>query len=409
MAAGAYAKNLSNGDCLVKPLNLDGTTRNCIPFRELCVHTYLSSPANALGGNGYEDGLYGCGKAYDFSQQGTKIIPPWNLSDTSSRPYGINYGKTRNPITFEASDGSPVFFDSIEFYPWMKRAVAPQRRWYAQGPSMNSTHLVKEIRRRNKGYSGLNNNNYQGRYDYYFTDSDNPQDNGIDWMGPVHPAGYFWTNKGLNEPFLAERFFEQTGAFPAYRDMSGSIVFATHSQGILPFCDPMNVRNEVGTLIGQYIGLTCIHYFSSSFIHQPVQTQDPCREPLVFLPNDYYQTTPNANGTFNKVAPTNQFIQLETSWFMVGVNKVGHAGSGLPDLWSPKIASIRHWFNNKPTQPRGNPCDEYIYLSFGFFQEDWRFDANFRIIDYIGNNQWNRGQDQNISINMSGYQSYVTP
>lgn len=399
MAAGAYAKGLS-GDCVVKPLNLDGSVRNCIPFRELCVHTYMSSPANALGGNGYDDGLYGCGKAYDFSQQGTRIIPPWNLSNTSSRPYGINYGKSTEEITFEASDGSPVYFDSVEFYPWMKRAVAPQRRWYAQGPSMNSTHLVKEIRRRNKGTSLLNNNNYQNRYGFEFIDSSTPFANGADWMGPLHPAGYFWTNKGINQPFMAVDFFEQSGSLPAT---------ASHSQGILPFCDPMNVRNEFGVLIGQYTGLTCIHYFSSSFIHQPVQNQDPCREPLTFLPNDYYQTTPNVDGSYNKVLPTNQFMQLETHWFMVGVNRVDHEGSGLPNLWSPRIASIRHWFYNKPTNLNGNPCNEYIYISFGFFQEDWRFNATFRLLDYIGNNQWNRGQDQTLSINMSGYQSYVTP
>jgi len=409
MAAGAYAKNLK-GDCLVKPTGIGGDVRNCIPFRELSVHTYMSSPANALGGSGYEDGLYGCGQQYSFSAPNTKIIPPWNLSNTSSRPYGIRYGRSQEPITFEASDDSPVFFDSLELYPWTKRAVAPQRRWYAQGPSLANSHLVKCIRRRNKGYGGLNNNNYQNRYGFYFTDSDNPQDNGADWMGPLHPAGYMWTNKGINEPFLANRFVEETGSVFAYRDGGGNIVFANHSQGILPFCDPLNVRQEDGTLIGQYIGLSCLHYFSSSFVHQPIQTQDPCRIPKTFLPNDYYQTVPGPGGTINKIAPTNQLMQLESHWFMVGVNKIGHPGPpDLPNLWSPKIATIRHWFYNKPTQPQGNPCNEYIYISFGFFQEDWRFDANFRVINYVGNNTWNRGEDVTLSINMSGYQSYVTP
>lgn len=395
MAAGASAKNLY-GECLVKPLTMDGTVRNCIPWREFCIHTLISSPAQAGGGSTpIYDGTYFCGQFLPQSAQGTKVLTISNLLNTSSRPYGIRYGKTSDTVGLSTLDGSPVYFSSNDLQAWRLRPVATQVFWYAQGPPVNSGHLVKEVRRRLKGSGAKKNGNYANRYDFYFTDSDEAHDgNGNDWMGPIHPANFFWTNKGVDEPFAAVTHYEQSGT---------NVSQVNYSQGYIPFCDPMPVRDENGNQIGNYVGYTCLHYASPSFIHSPVVQQDPCLPDKLYLPNDYYQTTPNVDGSYNKVVPTNQFIQVETHWFIAATSTDPNNPIG-----SPKIGSTRHWFYNKPSNSFGDPCNEYIYVTLGGFQNEWKFNVNFNVLSYVSN-AWVPAPDELILFNLSGLQIYLTP
>lgn len=395
MASGAFAKNLY-GDCIVKPLNQDGSVRNCIPWREFCIHTLISSPAQAGGGSSaIYDGTYFCGQFFPSSGQGTKLLTISSLLNTSARPYGIRYGKTSSTVSLTTIQGDDVYFSSDDLQAWRLRPVAPQVFWYAQGPPVITGHLVKEVRRRLKGVSGQNNSNYVNRYDFYFTDADNPHDgNGIDWLGPMHPASFMWTNKGVSEPFLATTHYEQSGT---------NITQVNYSQGYIPFCDPMPVRNEFGTQIGSYVGYTCLHYASPAFIHQPIVNQDPCLPPKKYLPNDYYQVTPNPDGSYNRVVPTNQFIQVETHWFIASTSVDPSNPIG-----SPKIGSTRHWFYNRPDRQFGNPCSEYIYVTLGTFQNEWKFNVNFNVLAYI-NNAWVPAPDEDILFNLSGLQVYLTP
>lgn len=393
MAAGSRADNLV-GDCLEKPLNRDSSVRNCIPFREFCVHTMLSGPYGA-GTNASDSGVMGCGKRHPQAGDGTGELPVSNISWTTI-PRGAFYGKTSAPVVLRNPDAS-IYFDSNDLQKWRLRPVYPQRFWYAQGPPVEYAHLAQEVRRRLKRTQSPNNGNYQNRNGFYWTDAQLPHDgNGKDWLGALHPAGYMWCNKNVPEPFLAEQFYEDSGHTLVTR-VNGNLVYPDYSQAFIPFCDHMPVRNALGVILGYYVGYTCIHYVSSAFIHMPVRIQDPCRPQKRFMPDDYY-VDPRPDGSTIKVNPTNQLMQVETAWYIVGTDAVK----------SPRIGATRHWFYNKPTQPNGNPCDDYFYIRFGGLQNNWRFNVAFNVIQQVGGS-YQAAPSETIKFDLSGLQVYLTP
>jgi hypothetical protein len=390
MAAGSYAHNLT-GDCLEKPLSRENAVQNCIPFREFCVHTVLSGPYGA-GTSPKDSGVMSCGRRHPAAGLGTGDLPVFSLP-SGAAPYGKVYGRTSSPVSLSSLYGD-VYFNTNDLQAWRLRNVYPERFWYAQGPPVEYAHLVTEVRRRLKRQASPNNSDYQNRLQFYWTDALVPHDgNGKDWLGALHPAGYMWTNKGVPEPFKAVTHFEQSGIIPQYRPQS---------QGYIPFCDPMPVRSADGTVLGSYTGYCVMHYASSAFIHMPIRVQDPCMPQRTFLPDDYYEPI-RADGTYPKINPINQLIQVESVWFLVG-----QAASGKPTLGSPRIGGVRHWFYNRPYKANGDPCDEYFYIQLGSFTNDWIFNVNFNVIESVGGSYQQRPAES-IKFNLSGLQVYLTP
>lgn len=348
------------GDCQAVPLRI------CMPFKEFCIHTLSSSPALGQPTNP-EAGTFGCMAAY--VNPGTQFLPiPKIPSNTNRAPL---YGRTSDNLTLEN------YFMPADLAPWRSRKILGPTDPYnkhTSGPALQQGHMVTMLRRRLRSGSP-NNNNYNDRYSFYFTDSSTPLGGNNDWLRSLHPGHLFWTNKNINEPFSAIDYYEQTGQIPVGAD--------SYNQYFIPFCSPVNCYNSAGNIIGSYVGYTFIFYFSYAYIRVPKPAN---------LPEDYHVQPPQVPPV--KVVPTNQFFSLDCHWFLVA--SPAYTGS---EIRSPKLQSVRYWLYNK-FGTSYNPCDPYIYWINGDMTSQWNFDVTF---NHYG------GGSEVIKFGMSNINFYVTP
>ena len=352
MGAGAYATQLA-GDCNVTP------TRVCGLFKELAVHTLSSSPA--LASTGPVAGTFGC-NAYTINP-GTQLLP--NPKIPSALDNHAVYGRTATAKTL------PVYFQAAQLAPWRSRQVIGPGDPYnnrASGPAVKQGHMVTMIRRRLRPA----HKTYIGKPAWYFTDASTALSNQQDWMVMMNPAGFFWTNKGLNEPFLAVDNYEQTGQTPTTVD--------SYNQNFVPFCTPMNCYSSGGTLLGQYVGYTWIHFLAQAAIKYPIPG---------FRPTDYLSPLP----TPPEVPATAQFFNIDSHLYMVA------APVSPGSLTSPRLQSVRHWVYNKDGTT-WNICDPYVYMLCGPMVSVWNFDLTF---NYVG------GGSEVIKFGLSNIMQYLVP
>lgn len=350
-------------DCISVPL------RRCMPFREFCIHTITSSPSIGQPANP-EAGSYGC--MANTTNAGTQVLPSPKI------PSNINiapvYGKTSDAFTM------PFYYKTADLAPWLSRLIIGGGDPYSKatsGPAIEQGHMVTEVRRRDRGLASDKNSGYLNRYNFYFTDSDTAINSENDWLRFLHPAGYFWTNKDLNNPFLATEYYEQTGQFPTTTD--------SYNQNFIPFCEPLDVYGDLAgtSYLGQYVGWSIIYYFGFAYFKVPT---------TVNLAEDYHinpQPTPAI-----LVDPTNQFMSLDCHIYMTAAP--GYTGS---PIYSPRIQSIRYWFYNK-FGTTYNPCSPYLYLLNGGSTSEWKFDLTF--------NKTTSGTEV-IKTGISNLQVYITP
>ena len=395
MGHGAYAE-LLNGDCIRKNSRAGnyGSTNIVFPYRQISLYTFIGT----VGGNNQTASTCACGINTDAEgspvtdKTGTQALPVVSLpSTTYSR--GIRYG--RHPantvsldgeaITFNMrSNGDAVYFKSSELEPWRQRSKFFPHiigdtgyKSFASGPPLKHGIVCMSLRRRLKRKEPTNNRDYAGRMAFDFQDADEPIYGQTDWMGPVHPAGYFWTNEDTPEPFLVRDYYEQGGASPA---TATDPAF----KGIIPFCNPMPVYSQNGTQVGSYVGYAMQHYFSMGFIHFAEATNyvpNPNKpgdytEKTVFLPDDYRSPINPVTGKHTmQVKLREQFFSLSTNLYMVGDN-----GS----LGSPKVASARFWwyndglYTNEPWINKPYLCG---FISPQMYQSAWQFPLEFRVLN----------------------------
>jgi len=352
MGAGAYANQLA-GNCDVVP------TRVCGLFKELAVHTLTSS--TPLGASGPISGTNGCG-TYAINP-GTQLLPdPKIPSALNNHPV---YGRTSTAKTL------PVYFLAADLAAWRSRQIIGPGDPYnnrASGPAVKQGHMVTMIRRRLRPA----HKNYIGKPSWYFTDASTALSNQQDWMVMLNPAGFFWTNKGLTEPFLAVDYYEQTGQAPTTVD--------NYNQNIVPFCTPLNCYSSGGALLGQYIGYTWIHFLAQAAMKYPIPG---------FRPTDYLSVSP----TPPEVPGTAQYFNIDSHLYMVAAP--ASAGS----LTSPRLQSVRHWVYNKDGTT-WNICDQYVYMLCGDRASVWNFDLTF---NHVG------GGSEVIKTGLSNLMQYLVP
>lgn len=378
MAAGARAENLQ-GECL---RGLDtagiggGVPDACAPFRRFSIHTRFASPFTPT----FDAGTFSCGVYGPGGAAGTQEVPYTSIP-LAIASGGALYGRSNETAIPD------VYFNSADLTPWRQRLLTtmfPSKK--ASGPPLSKFHMVIPVSRRNKGSAGNHNGNYNNRNSFYFTDADSSINGQSDWMGPIHPAGYFWTNSGLTQPFMAVDYYEQTGQSPPAFNLN---------QWVVPFCNQIPFRNSAGTIIGHFVGYTAIHYFALGFIHFAEATKKTCNEDgtyteeKVFLPNDYRDLTP----PIAKVKSNNQFFMLDSHFYMVAQG----VGGG-PTVKSPKIASARWWHYG---DPNSNPwsCNPYFYVT-NAPAGSWEFDLNFNIVG---------GTTEAIKFGLSMTETYIAP
>lgn len=362
MTTHGRAEQIS-ADCINVPL------RRCMPFREFCIHTLTSSPSIGQPSNP-QAGSYGC-MAYT-TNDGTQLLPvPKVPSNINIAPL---YGKTSDALTM------PFYYKASDLSPWLSRAIIGVGDPYGkatEGPAIHQGHMVTQVRRRDKGTGSNENGSYLNRYNFYFTDSNTTINSENDWLRFLHPAGYFWTNKGLTNPFLATEYYEQTGQYPTTTD--------SYNKNFIPFCDPLDVYSSSSgtTLIGQFVGWSIIFAFGFAYFKVPTD---------VNLAEDYHinpQPTPAV-----LVDPENQFMSLDCHIYMTA----SPAYIGSP-IYSPRIQSVRYWFYNKFGSTY-NPCSPYLYILNGSATSEWKFDLTFNKVS---------GGTQVIKTGISNLQMYITP
>lgn len=388
MGAGAWAK-LINGTCISVP------TRNSLPafampFKEFTAHTVFGDPPGTFN---IQAATCGCGFRTDVMGNGvggigTAKIEPFSLP-SGSTAYGEVYGRrVADPVKLKSINGGGIYFAENDLYRWLPRAMFLPNYYnnFASGPSIQWGHLATPLARRLKGVSGQNNSNYQNRYGFDFTDAATPINNQKDYLGQLHPGHCFWTNKDLNEPFLAITHYEQTGQLPKTEE---------HKMWTVPFCDPLRVRDSTGNILGKFIGYTIIHYFSFAFVHYgdataTVTNQDGTTTITnLFLPENY-RGIPDGTGKKPKINNSNQLWTIDSHIFIVCDNQ---------QIGSPKIASLRHWFYNDATA-NPDPANEYFYAVHGTLQSEWVFPVEFTKVG---------GQLQTIQFGFSSMRVYLTP
>lgn len=359
MGSGSYAVQL-DGTCLQNP------TRIGMPFKEFCIHTLvntnwpLSAPTYVLSGT------TGCATYYNNS--GTGYLPPPKIPDAIEKGVPV-YGNTTSTPTI------PGLFNVGDLANWRSRYIDSRQATsgVVTGPAVQQGHMVTEVRRRLKRTTAINNTDYYNRLGFYFTDSNTSLCGNNDWLGTLNPSSYFWTNKGLIEPFMAGAFFEDSGQSP--------VIANYYNSHTIPFCTPITAYSAGGTAIGQYVGYTIIYVFSFGYINPPTTG---CK------PLDYYSLSP----TPPEIDTTRQLLSLDCHLYMAA----SPVSSG--SLKSPRLNTFRFWHYNR----EGNPYDvfdKYFYfLTQAVASDYWIFNVNF---NHYG------GGSETIQFNLSFLKSYVTP
>lgn len=358
-----------NGECVAQPF------RVCSPFRSLTVHTLIGGPGPIQYPNG--PGFYSCGRYRPWNPPQTGYIRPPTIVFEKVYPKGAVYGRTpateSDVVKVKHINGDDLHFTPAELESWGERTIrilSPDDpvTYKVSGPAVKQSHFVTPLKRRLKRSTAPNNLSYSGRYDFEFTRAAEAIFGQTDWLGALHPAGYFWCNKDVGgegeatfEPFKAADFYERTGQSPRAED--------PNKLWVLPFCSPLTARDKDGTALGQYIGYTAIYYFSLGFVHfgdtKVSMTNYKKGAPTnVFLPEDY-RAEPNGEGERPKIVHRNQLMSLQAIWYMVGTNGIG----------SPRVADIRYWFYNHGDL---NPCSPYFFWYGGATGPNtWKFPVEF--------------------------------
>ena len=362
-----------NGECLSEPFRI------CSPFRSLNVHTLVGNPGPLMFPNGA--GFYSCGKYRTWNPAGTGYIQPPTVVFEKTYSKAVVYGKSpaqpTDVVNLKHINGDDLYFNSTELDAWGERQMkllSPNDpiTYKASGPAINKAHFVTPLKRRLRRPTTPNNNSYAGRYSFEFTKAAESIYGQTDWLGALHPAGYFWCNKDIGgenedtfEPFKAAKFYEDTQQSP--RPTS------TNNLWLLPFCNPITARDANGTALGNYIGYTVIYYLSFAFVHYGdtklsktgLRNGAPTN---VFLPGNYH-AEPDAEGNLPKIVHRNQLMSLQAVWFMVGTGGIG----------SPKIADNRYWHYNFGEL---DPCNPYFYWYGGQTGPNtWPFKVQFNRVN----------------------------
>lgn len=370
-------------DCLTPQVN------TCEPFRTCSVHI-LHSTNKSYYKNRFFNGLWnnacGCQKTTYYNNRTTTTPEPqWiDVPYGSSLPFpklrgpsGYIYGLTPHEQTTRVING---YVKSAELEPWRQKRIVPyfnpppeppnedQPRVYRSGPSLKTGHACYAIKRRS-----ITQPEYENYLDWYFTD---PHPNWEvdrevacchdDWLGYTYPAKWIWHNKGIEQPFKAWSYFEDCGIDPGQVN--------PQCMNVMEFCEPLNIYNTVGSVIGQYVGYTNMIFFNNNtymcgndYVNDHGLPLDPT--------GDYPQ--PKSNG---KVFRYQDAMSIDVHYYLKVVAPVGI------DLKSPRIGSIRFWrphtdFGSGYGSYGPSCCRPYLYWWCGGYQNNWWINCEFNLYE----------------------------
>lgn len=341
-------------------------------FRTITAHCVMNSPT----GVGFPAGVFACGTNAPFTTaQGTRIIPDMYVvpSGTISRANYI-YNQTNEDVNLKTFNNETVYFCEDDLVYWRARPLYVPNIYnmFASGPALQCSHAWDKLSRK-PNYA----NTYAGRYEYDFLDAASPITPTTttttgpaspipcsiqDYLVYMHPATSLYSN--LSEPFTATDFYEQSGSLPPRESVNGG-------KNFMPFCNPLNVRDNQNNILGQYIGYTFNFIFGQANMSFPVAP---------YLPPDPTSNLPNPP----PVNPRQAFYSLELLVYLVSDND---------NLASPCIGRKRFWYYSKAGLSGGdNWFSPYFAMYLGPMNSTWQFNVVF---------PYTAGGSENIVFNLS--------
>lgn len=203
-----------------------------------------------------------------------------------------------------------------------------------------------------------NKDDYYGR-EHYPIDNTDPQlyyDRG-DWLTNLLPASPVYCNP-IDQPLLGEKYYED-----AHFDGPAPQINKTKQNfraDFMPFCTPLNVRNEAGTVIGAFDGLAFQGFFNYAGMLSPQIPTFDFTYAKATIPVEPYEDYP--------LIPSHKQLLSFELWIYL---------SATGNIKSPRVAQMRWWYYSdyltigSGSAPFFDPITPFRpYLFFNAFQEN---------------------------------------
>lgn len=309
----------------------DGNDSGLYFMKTVNMHVVWSSPTCSAQTDG---GFFACGSSPFFTppKPYTEPYPINYVPPSGSTSYGFIYGISENvPVTLTGLNGDPLYFSAGDLAPWLPKTYCPPpyNVYNRAGPAYTNCHCYGAMTRR-----PANNNNYANRANYDFIDGFevpyadyNAKICGEcktkNWLIFSNPAQPLYTT--VDEPFLISTHFEQSGSAAPSDSANGGNLY-------VPFCAPMNVRKEDGTIVGQYTGLAVSAVFGMASLAYGFANP--------YLPPNEWSPNPPPKP---KVDSHRAFYSLELSTYFRGTSTDSSYVVG-----SPLLSRQRYWLYSGP-------------------------------------------------------------
>lgn len=391
----------------------------CEPFKTATVHVFHSSQT------GTYPIIYNLGNCknaefYPSSAEAGAIDPVFLPLSTKigSAKTGAFYGqsgenvinrhnprkvKTLNNVYFAEADldawgfrrSHPVFIpdqlnDASAHPPEISNPLDPPM--YVTGPGISNYHAYYTVKRRTPCDAY-----YSNYLNWCFTDqgvSDMLLEDGTpvcpkDPLGFSYPAKHIWRNANVDQPFLADKYWEDSGTLP-------ETTWNPTGKGLIPFCTPITAYDSSGNSLGQYIGFCHMLFFNNNFyVGANYQGTNNAANPGN-LPEDW--TSPN-----NPKPPVARWKDAHC----IDVHVYMVANPATPgSLKSPRIGSKRFWRPNNitgaPWAPLGSGiCNQKTYFLCGTSKDDWGIRIKMRLLG--------SSRKKERVISMGNFCAYLVP
>ena len=278
-------------------------------------------------------------------------IPQW-----TKKPYSILWGKS----SIEEFVDPTWYFDFTELSAWNPVTI-PNPDYFENplgivpefydvaGPKFSYASCFQRLYKRNQTLYPLRNlDNVQWQY---ATAGDNTLEYERRWLANLMPASPLWCNP-IDQPLLGEEYYENAhydGPAPSFDKTQ-----TAYKANFIPFCNPMNVRNKLGVLLGQFDGLGFQGFFNYAGVLSPQ------------IPEyDYsYIDSGALEPPYPYLVTSKQFLSFELWIYLSGVG-----------IKSPRIAQMRWWWytdyldgagSGEPVNSTNTPFNPYLFFNCPF-------------------------------------------
>ena len=268
--------------------------------------------------------------------------------------------------------GGSEFTEQTEHLPGLAVTDSGFPPIYTTGPALANYHACYPIRRRTPCDPP-----YSNYLNWCFTDENNSHmldeyGNPIcpkDGLGFSYPGKPIWHNAEIDQPFLAQEWWEDSGSNPVN-------VPTPEGYGFIPFCSPMDAYDAEGELLGQYVGYSHLVFFNNNFYVGGNNQGKKTNKKPGNLPIDF--TVPVVDPP--PVARWKDAHSIDVHIYMTASPLPGKT------LKSPRLGSKRYWRPNNVIDFYGEPygvgiCTPYLYFLCAEIYAQWGIRIKVNVLE----------------------------